>query len=87
MKARCKKKSKQNILGQFSVYQRALSLSRSLARTHARTCPQFLEVLDTRSSEVFPSDGGEDGVDEVEECSNVGKDLKHSQTHLRTHRF
>lgn len=30
---------------------------------------------------MFPSDGGEDGVDEVEECSNEGEDLKQIQIH------
>lgn len=28
------------------------------------------------SSEVLPSDGGQDGVDEVQECGQVGKHLK-----------
>lgn len=30
---------------------------------------------------MFPSDGGEDGVDEVEECSNEGEHLKQTQMH------
>lgn len=34
----------------------------------------------TRSSEMFPSDGGEDRVDEVEERGKVGEHLRHTHT-------
>lgn len=64
-----------NVVVQLNIYQHTHS--------HART--RLPEVLGTQSfpSEILPSDGGEDGVDEVEECSNVGEDLKHPQTCLR----
>lgn len=35
---------------------------------------------DRCSSEMFPSDGGEDGVDKVKDSGNMGKHLKNTHT-------
>lgn len=61
------------------------SSTNTSTHTHTHVHARLSEVLGTQSfpSEILPSDGGEDGVDKVEECSNVGEDLKHPQTHLR----